>query len=104
MKPLEGLAASGGNFVQRIFFGLMPQVLPNLLSYFALRVEINIRASAILGFVGGTGFGQDLKVAESRDNGIALIFLLLLLVLMIVLIDQISLRLRKRLIGAQMGN
>jgi len=104
MKPLEGLAASGGNFTQRIFFGLMPQVLPNLLSYSALRVEINIRASAILGFVGGTGFGQDLKVAESRDNGIALIFLLLLLVLMIVLIDQISLRLRKRLIGAQMGN
>ena len=103
MKPLEGLAASGGSFSQRILFGLMPQVVPNLLSYGALRVEINVRASAILGFVGGTGFGQDLNLAESRDNGIAVVFLLMLLVLMIVLIDQVSLRLRRRLIGAQMG-
>ena len=57
-----------------------------------------------MAIIENVGTTEDLKVAESRDNGIALIFLLLLLVLMIVLIDQISLRLRKRLIGAQMGN
>ncbi len=103
MKPLEGLAASGASFPQRIYFGLMPQVIPNILSYVSLRLETNVRTSAILGFVGGSGFGLDLRLAESRDNGIAVVFLLLLLVVMIIIIDQISLKIRSRIIGAQMA-
>ncbi len=80
-------------------FGLIPQVAPNWLSYALLRFEINVRASAILGFVGQGGIGADLKIAlqwgQGKYDQVVAIFLLLFLT--IVLIDHISDRLRLRL-------
>ncbi len=57
LKPVEGLASVGANWTQRMVLGVIPQVAPNYLSYALLRFEINIRASAILGFVGAGGIG-----------------------------------------------
>jgi hypothetical protein len=47
MKPDEGLRAVGGNWFERVWFGIVPQVMPNFISYFLLRLEINVRASTI---------------------------------------------------------
>ena len=59
------------------------QVAPNWLSYALLRFEINVRASAILGFVGEGGIGHDLKIAmqwgQGRYDEVVAIFLLLFL-------------------------
>ena len=75
-----------------MLLGVMPQVAPNWLSYALLRFEINIRASAILGFVGAGGIGYELKIAMSWGQGkydeAAAIFILLFLT--IVVVDQIS--------------
>ncbi len=105
LKPVEGLQSVGASWVQRMVLGVMPQVSPNYLSYALLRFEINIRASAILGFVGAGGIGYDLKNAMSWGKGqydeAAAIFLLLFGA--IVLVDQISSILRHRLThGAHM--
>ena len=51
LRPVEGLASVGAGWTQRMLLAVMPQVAPNWLSYALLRFEINIRASAILGFV-----------------------------------------------------
>ena len=45
-------------------FGGLPQVLPNFMSYALLRLEINVRASTIIGAVGGGGIGQELKLSD----------------------------------------
>lgn len=99
LKPVEGLQSVGAGWVQRMVLGVMPQVSPNYLSYALLRFEINIRASAILGFVGAGGIGYELKNAMSWGKGrydeAAAIFLLLFLT--IVFVDQISSALRERL-------
>ncbi|KFI26498.1 phosphonate ABC transporter, permease protein PhnE [Paenirhodobacter enshiensis] len=99
-RPVEGLASVGAGWVQRMWFAVVPQVAPNWLSYALLRLEINVRASAILGFVGAGGIGYDLKVAigwgQGRYDAAAAIFVLL--ILSIILIDQSSERLRNRLI------
>ncbi|TIU19973.1 MAG: phosphonate ABC transporter, permease protein PhnE, partial [Mesorhizobium sp.] len=58
MKPEEGLRALGANWVERVWFGIVPQVLPNFMSYVLLRFEINVRASTILGAVGAGGLGE----------------------------------------------
>jgi phosphonate transport system permease protein len=75
-----------------MMLGVVPQVAPNWLSYALLRFEINIRASAILGFVGAGGIGYELKNAISWGQGryaeAAAIFLLLFLT--IVAVDQLS--------------
>lgn len=99
LKPVEGLASVGATWGQRIWLGIIPQVAPNWLSYGLMRFEINVRASAILGFVGQGGIGYDLKVAmqwgQGRYDQVVAIFLLLFLT--IVAIDQLSDRVRARL-------
>ncbi|MCX7646619.1 MAG: phosphonate ABC transporter, permease protein PhnE [Rhodobacteraceae bacterium] len=100
LKPVEGLASVGANWSQRMWLGVIPQVAPNWLSYALLRFEINVRASAILGFVGEGGIGHDLKIAmqwgQGRYDEVVAIFLLLFLA--IVAIDRVSDHYRHRLV------
>ena len=99
LKPVEGLASVGAGWSQRMWLGVIPQVAPNYISYALLRFEINIRASAILGFVGAGGIGYDLRNTMSWGQGkfdeAAAIFLLLFLT--IVIVDQLSSVFRNRL-------
>lgn len=99
LKPVEGLASVGATWSQRIWLGVFPQVAPNYLSYGLLRLEVNIRASAILGFVGAGGIGYELRNAMTFGQGkldqAAAIFLLLFMT--IVVVDQISGLARNRL-------
>ena len=101
VKPLEGLKAVGGNWLQRVRFGVIPQVLPNYSSYFLLRFEINVRASAILGFVGAGGIGTELSRAIGWGAGSETAALFLMLFLSIVAIDQLSSYLRRHFVGAE---
>jgi phosphonate transport system permease protein len=99
LKPVEGLASVGANWAQRMLLGVIPQVAPNYFSYALLRFEINIRASAILGFVGAGGIGYELKNAMTFGQGkldeAAGIFLVLFAT--IVAFDQLSSVIRHRL-------
>ena len=100
LRPIEGLTSVGANWSQRIWVGLLPQVAPDWFSYVLQRFEINIRASAILGFVGSGGIGYDLKIAmqwgQGRYDQVVGIFLLLFVT--IVIVDQISSYYRNSLI------
>ncbi len=101
MKPDEGLKAVGANWIERVRFGGLPQVLPDLLSYTLLRLEINVRASTIIGAVGAVGIGQELKLSISRGFGAKTIALVLLLFVTIFIVDQCSAWIRRRLVGEQ---
>ncbi len=100
LKPVEGLTSVGANWSQRMWLGVIPQVAPNWLSYTLMRFEINVRASAILGFVGEGGIGHDLKLAmqwgQGRYDEVVAIFLLLFVT--IVVIDQMSDHFRHKLV------
>ena len=102
-KPIEGLQACGANWPMRIRFGVLPQVLPNYLSYFLLRLEINVRASAILGFVGAGGIGSELRrtIGWGQGAGDETAALFVLLLVSILAIDQLSSYARRRLAGGE---
>ncbi|MEY4697367.1 MAG: phosphonate transporter, permease protein PhnE [Pseudomonadota bacterium] len=99
-KPVEGLSSVGARWSQQMWLGIIPQVAPNWLSYALLRFEINVRASAILGFVGAGGIGYDLKIAmqwgAGRYDEVVAIFLVLFLT--IFAIDQASDRIRHKIV------
>ncbi len=99
VKPIEGLKAVGASWIQRMKFAVLPQVAPNYLSYFLLRLEINVRASAILGFVGAGGIGTELRrtIGWGQGQGDQTAALFILLFLSIVAIDQFSSWARARL-------
>jgi phosphonate transport system permease protein len=100
LKPIEGLQSVGANWSQRMLLGVIPQVAPNYLSYALMRFEINIRASAILGFVGAGGIGYELRNAMTFGMGrfdiSAAIFIMLFLT--IVFFDQVSSHYRDKLV------
>ncbi|WP_416897722.1 MAG: phosphonate ABC transporter, permease protein PhnE [Minwuia sp.] len=103
LKAVEGLQACGATWFQRMKFAVLPQVLPNYLSYFMMRFEINVRASAILGFVGAGGIGSELRrtIGWGQGAGDETAALFLLLVLSIFLIDQASSWMRQRITQAE---
>lgn len=101
MKPEEGLRAVGASWLERVWFGIVPQVMPNFMSYFLLRLEINVRASTIIGAVGGGGIGELLRLSIGQGHEAKTLAIVLLLFVTIFAVDQFSAWLRLRLVGQQ---
>lgn len=97
-KPLEGLESVGASWLMRVRFGVLPQVLPLFFSYALLRLEINVRASTILGFVGAGGIGEALSAVIQWRYGDEILAIMALLVSTIILLDYLSGFVRTRLI------
>ena len=100
-RPLEGVAAAGGNWTQIMAYAVVPQVLPNFASYALLRFEINARGASILGIVGAGGIGQELYLAIRQFEYHDISAIVLLIALMVVLIDLACEQIRHRLIGGE---
>ena len=100
-KPLDGVAASGGNWFERIRFAVLPQVLSNFVSYALLRFEINVRGAAVMGFVGAGGIGQDLIEAVRKFYYTDVSAILILVIITVMIIDGITERVRHALIGME---
>jgi phosphonate transport system permease protein len=101
MKPDEGLRASGANWIERVWFAIVPQVMPNFVSYALLRLEINVRASTIIGAVGGGGIGELLRLSISQSHAAKTVAIVTLLFVTIIAVDQFSAWLRRKLAGEQ---
>jgi phosphonate transport system permease protein len=101
MQPVEGLTASGSSWTQMVRFAVVPQVASNFLSYTLLRFEINVRGAAVMGFVGAGGIGQDLVEAIRKFYYSDVSALLVLIIATVMIIDNITERLRHRLIGME---
>ncbi|HVK92899.1 MAG TPA: phosphonate ABC transporter, permease protein PhnE, partial [Mycoplana sp.] len=89
MKAEEGLRAAGANWTERVWFGIVPQVMPNFISYFLLRLEINVRASTIIGAVGGGGIGELLRLSIGQNHAAKTLAIVLLLFCTIIAVDQL---------------
>ena len=95
--PVEAILACGGNRLQVIWYGILPQVAPSFLAFSIYRWDINIRMSIILGIVGAGGIGfmllQYLKLLRYQKFSTA--FLIILVV--VTVLDYASAWLRTRL-------
>lgn len=100
-KPVRGLAACGATPLQRMRFGLWPQVKPVFLSYSFMRLEINFRQSTILGLVGAGGIGQELMTNIKLDRYDQVSMTLLLIIVVVSVLDYVSGELRKRVVEGQ---
>jgi phosphonate transport system permease protein len=96
--PVEAIAATGASRLQVLRFGILPQVLPLFASYVLYRLETNIRAATILGFVGAGGIGFYVQTYLRMINYPAASAVLLVLVAMIMGVDFASSRLRARIV------
>ena len=80
--PLDALRAAGAGTLQRIVFGVLPQVLPAWIGVILYRFETNIRVSTVLGMVGAGGIGFELissmKLFAYEDTAACVIVILIL--------------------------
>ena len=96
-RPAEGVRASGGNLVECIRFGVLPQVLSSFASYALLRFEINLRDATVMGFVGAGGIGEELLTSIRRFYYSDVSAILVLIILTVFVLDLLTERLRGRL-------
>ena len=96
--PVEAVEAVGATRLQVLRWGVVPQLLPQFLSFTLYRFETNIRAAAVLGFVGAGGIGFYIQTYLRLLNYPAASTVLLVLVVMVMLVDFASSRLRARLV------
>jgi phosphonate transport system permease protein len=96
--PFEAVAMTGAGRLKIVFYALLPDVLPALLSTSLYIWEFNIRSSTVLGLVGAGGIGQDLKNAVDLLDFPSVATIILIILAMVTAIDQTSAWLRRRLI------
>lgn len=102
-RPVEAVTATGGSTLQVIWWGVIPQAMPEILAFWLYRFEINIRAGAILGVLGAGGIGtilsQLFRLREWERIGVTLV----VIIVVTVIVDQISARVRHRIIAGPAG-
>jgi phosphonate transport system permease protein len=102
-KQVEGVTAAGGARSLAIRFGVLPQVLPVMLAQALYFFESNTRSAAILGVVGAGGIGLQIAERIRVRHWDEVAFIILLMIATVSLIDWISGRIRRRLIGSADG-
>jgi phosphonate transport system permease protein len=97
-KPVEGIRAAGGNGWKTVRFGILPQVLPVMLSNVLYMLESNTRSATILGIIGagGIGFALSDRIRAHRWEEVG--FIIILITAVVAVIDLLSHLLRTRVI------
>lgn len=98
MNTVNAIRASGGNRIQAMWYGVLPQVLPDFISASLYRFEIDVRASTVLGIVGAGGIGIPLDVARRTRNWEGVGAILIIVIIFVTLIDFISGKIRSKLV------
>jgi phosphonate transport system permease protein len=91
------LLRNGSGRLQAFAFGLLPTNAPELTSYTVYRWECAIRSSAVLGFVGAGGLGQQMDTSMKMFNGAEVSTMLLAFIALVWLADLASAALRRAL-------
>ncbi len=95
-EPLEALLATGAGTASILGYGLLPQAMPQGAAYTLYRWEVNIRAAAIIGFIGAGGLGLKLRLAVNLLHVHELATILLVLYCLITVVGRLSAALRQR--------
>jgi phosphonate transport system permease protein len=96
--PIEAVTATGANRLQVVMYAVVPQIIPDFLSFTIYHWDINVRISTIIGFVGGGGIGyflsQRINTLQYTKAGTAL----LAIILVVWALDFLSSEVRKQLV------
>ena len=100
-KPVEGVMSTGGSSLAAMRFGILPQLLPVLLSQVLYAFESNTRSASIIGIVGAGGIGlilsEQIRTLELQHMS----FVILLILATVSAIDFFCARIRFAVIGVR---
>jgi phosphonate transport system permease protein len=91
----QALLRNGAGRLQTFFYAVLPQNSSELTSYTVYRWECAVRSSAVLGFVGAGGLGQQMDNSMRMFNGAEVATILITFMILVALADWFSAQLRK---------
>jgi len=98
-KPLEAMRATGAGQVQTILFAVLPQVMPQIVSYNLYWFEVGVRSATVLGMIGAGGIGFELVTTIRLYEFRATAAILLVILALVTLIDQASALVRRSIVN-----
>jgi phosphonate transport system permease protein len=94
--PIEALQATGANPIQVVLYAVVPQIVPDFLSFTIYHWDINVRISTIIGFVGGGGIGYFLSEKINTFNYSEAGTAILAIIIVVWVLDFLSSEVRKQ--------
>ena len=92
---VEALRATGAGYSQILSFAVLPQILPDLISFTLYRLETNIRAASVLGLIGAGGIGYLMNTSFRTFQYREAAAIVLVLIALVMIVDHLSSSLRK---------
>ena len=92
---VEAIRATGAGYSQILSFAVVPQILPDLISFTLYRLETNIRAASVLGLIGAGGIGYLMNTSFRTFQYQEAAAIVLVLIALVMLVDYCSSRLRR---------
>lgn len=92
---VEAIRATGAGYTQILTFAVLPQMLPDLISFTLYRLETNIRAASVLGLIGAGGIGYLMNTSFRTFQYQEASAIVLVLIVLVMGVDYASHRLRK---------
>ncbi|MEM8580445.1 MAG: phosphonate ABC transporter, permease protein PhnE [Pseudomonadota bacterium] len=101
-KQIQGVASTGAKPLQRYRFGVIPQVVPVLMSQILYFLESNTRSATIIGAITGGGIGLMLTQAiQTQKDWEEVAYYIILIIIMVIFMDWLSGVLRRKLIKGE---
>jgi len=95
---LEALDAQGANLLQKILYGVLPQLMASFISTLMHRFEINLKNATVLGLVGAGGIGFTLVSAMTAFRWHDAASALWGIIVFVLIIELLSNIIREKLI------
>ena len=93
--PARALRASGAGNFQMLLYGILPQALPQFITYLLYRWEVVIRTTVVVGFVGATGLGREFRLSLSFFHYTEVGLIILWYLVLVIGVDLICAWLRR---------
>ncbi|MGN1404245.1 MAG: ABC transporter permease subunit [Ruminococcus sp.] len=92
---IEALHASGANFIQTVFQGIIPSTITGIVTWVLYMIETNIRSSTLIGILTATGIGYLFDMYYKRLDFSSASLVVVLIIVMVIVIETISNQIRK---------
>jgi phosphonate transport system permease protein len=94
-RPARALRSAGAGSFQMLLYGVLPQALPQLLTYVLYRWEVIIRTTVVVGFVAAGGLGREFRLRMSWFHYDDIALLLVCYLALVIGVDLVSAYLRR---------
>lgn len=95
LSAVEALRATGATYFQIVYKAVIPQCLPQMISWILFMIETNIRNATLVGILTGTGIGFSFDLYYKTLNYNAVALVTFSIVIAVIMIELISNHIRK---------